>query len=431
VNGSALESVYNSVETLLGSTQTLIQVQLTDELVLLETNALRSVNSIVFPSGVDGSLNFTGTCNMTIVSSQLTRTITFQTCSATPNAYNCSLQVTETQQDLSGINQTLNQINQNITNINSELNQLQLEILNRSSIVSLNLNNNVKVYGPDVTWTNGTNIIVTATNASGIFLQRTGSSVNGFNNTFGQSTTSRHLNFGSSAYGTTVTSNNVNTLTVGVTSARDNVCVQIPNPTYVSVNAFTGFTSALILNTFLPANVAGGLGISCGPATFFTWFNTNCPGFPSSFFFPSSECTNFQGWLQQDFILDPATNWFKFRVPTTGGKIWTVQLDIFASITGDASINNANAITAGLVAPTSTPTSGNCNGPLVASFASTMNIVTAGSQSYYYYGEITFSTDDPEWVPGRLMFLCVYFTGPGVTLIPPSMMILPSLIRLA
>jgi hypothetical protein len=428
VNGSVLQTQFDDIETELGPLQTLIQVQLTNELVMLENNALRSVNSVVFPDVTrDSSINFTGSCNMTVDDTLGVNTITFRTCSTTPNAYNCSLQLTQTQDVLVGINQTLNQVISNITIINTELTQIQANINNASlGIVSLNAAG-VKVFGPHVTWTNGTNMQV-STNASGIYLSRTGG-IDGFSNTFNQSTTSRQVSFVSGSPGSAVvTSNNVNTVTVGVSSATDNMCVQFPKSSLVGINVFLGTVSPFLTNVWIPTNMQGGVLGLC-PSVFYSWFDTtNCPGFPQDFS-SGTGCTDFQGWFQEE--IPPSTKWLKFRVPTTAGKVWTIQLKILASITGDPSINNANAITAGLIDPTSFPLSVNCGGPLVGSFASSMNIVTNGAKSYYYYGEITFSTEDPEWVPGRIMYLCVYFSGPGASLSPPALTILPSLMRLA
>ena len=423
VNGSILETSYNQLETEVGSLQTLIQVQLTNELVMLENNALRSVNSVVFPSAGSNQIDFTGSCNMSVDTTG--RTITFRTCSATPNAYNCSLQLTETQQVLSGINQTLNEVIGNITVINTELLEIQGNIANVSSIVSLNLHSStsdVKVYGPDVELVNGTNVAVT-TNTSGIYVQRTGG-IDAFSNTFNQSTSARQVTFQGGSFNAFVTSNNVNTVTVSAASALDNVCTQEPNPVNVANNVFLmTISNPLTVDNWYPIRIQDNVfACTCNSFVFCSYFTTNCPGFPQNGSPP--DCVNFQGWLQDNSL--PGGSWIMFRVPTIG-KVYTVQLQIYASLDG----TNENAFTAGLINSIVTDPF-NCAGPLVGTFASSMNLVTAGVRSYYIGGEITFSTDDPEWAPGTVLYLCMYFSGPGTSLPNTNTMtVLPSLIRLA
>lgn len=423
VNGSILETSYNQLETEVGSLQTLIQVQLTNELVMLENNALRSVNSVVFPSAGSNQIDFTGSCNMSVDTTG--RTITFRTCSATPNAYNCSLQLTETQQVLSGINQTLNEVLGNITVINTELLEIQGNIANVSSIISLNLHSStsdVKVYGPDIQLVNGTNVAVT-TNTSGIYVQRTGG-IDAFSNTFNQSTSARQVTFQGGSFNAFVTTNNVNTVTVSAASALDNVCKQEPDPANVGNNVFLStIVNPLVVDNWYPIQIQGGvLFCECNGFVFCSYFTTNCPGFPQLGSPP--DCINYQGWLQDNTL--PGITWIRFRVPTIG-KVYTVQLQIYASLDG----TNANAFTVGLINSALTDPF-NCAGPVVGTFASSMNLVTTGVLSYYYSGEITFSTDDPEWAPGRVLYLCMYFSGPGTSLPNTNTMtVLPSLIRLA
>ena len=423
INGSILETSYNQLETEVGSLQTLIQVQLTNELVMLENNALRSVNSVVFPSGINNRIDFTGSCNMSV--DTVGRTITFRTCSATPNAYNCSLQVTQTQEVLSGINQTLNEVIGNITVINTELLEIQGNIANVSSIVSLNLHSStsdVKVYGPDVELVNGTNVAVT-TNTSGIYVQRTGG-IDAFSNTFNQSTSARQVTFQGGSFNAFVTSNNVNTVTVSAASALDNVCTQEPNPVNVANNVFLmTISNPLTVDNWYPIRIQDNVfACTCNSFVFCSYFTTNCPGFPQ--FGSPPDCINYQGWLQDNSL--PGGSWIRFRVPTIG-KVYTVQLQIYASLDG----TNENAFTAGLINSIVTDPF-NCAGPLVGTFASSMNLVTAGVRSYYIGGEITFSTDDPEWAPGTVLYLCMYFSGPGTSLPNTNTMtVLPSLIRLA
>lgn len=419
VNGSILENSYDQLETEVGSLQTLIQVQLTNELVMLENNALRSVNSVVFPSAGNNRIDFTGSCNMSV--DTVGRTITFRTCSATPNAYNCSLQVTQTQEVLSGINQTLNEVIGNITVINTELLEIQENIANVSSIVSLSLDG-VKVYGPDVELVNGTNVAVT-TNTSGIYVQRTGG-IDAFSNTFNQSTSALQVTFQGGSSNAFVTSNNVNTVTVSAASALDNICSQEPNPVNVANNVFLmTIFSPLTVNNWYPIRIQDNVfACTCNSIVFCSYFTTNCPGFPQNGSPP--DCVNFQGWLQDNSL--PGGSWIMFRVPTIG-KVYTVQLQIYASLDG----TNENAFTAGLINSIVTDPF-NCAGPLVGTFASSMNLVTAGVRSYYISGEITFSTDDPEWAPGTVLYLCMYFSGPGTSLPNTNTMtVLPSLIRLA
>lgn len=436
VNGSIMETAYNDLETEVSVAQQLIQVQLTNELIMLETNALRSVNGVVFPSS-DGlnRINFTGTCNMSVVTTG--QTISFQTCAPTPNAYNCSVQLEQIQAELAGINQTLTNVYTNYTSLVTQFNNTQLNIANLSALVSLKLNTPAAtIYGPNVTWTSGTNIAIT-TNATGIYVNRTGG-IDRLTNSFNQSTTSRHLVFQSGSSNVQVTTNNVNTVTVATASASDNSCVQYPNPSYIGINVFSSlFTNGFYTNVWYPAIIQGGVGLcyGCGPSIFCSYWNTdNCPGFAANFDPP--DCVNYQGWIQEPTAFPNTTDMYvKMRVPTVG-KVWVAQIKVLAALTANTDLNNVNALTFGLVDPTGAVSASTCNGNLIATAGSTVNLLpTTNSlvqRGYYYYGEITFSTEDPDFAPGSVFYLCMYFSGPGPNLPGTNaMIVVPSLLRLS
>lgn len=397
IDASILESELSMLQTQVNSLQTFVQVTLTTEIETINNNAIKTINTTQQP--LFNELVFSSICNMSVVGSG-GDTLTWKTCTGTPNAYNCNQQVAELTTLIENITQTQTYIYNQITNITNEIVYIQTTNIN-GTLKQITKTGVDPTFGPHAFFVNGSHTYVT-TNSSGIYVFRDDQVIDSLGGT-----TAADINIISGTPGLTATVTAPNQVTI--TSGSVSSCYQVPDFNTYGVNFFTSDASSSPIGQWKPVIVNGytfGSPLSCHSV-----FSNTC-GFSRSGSYPF--CSNNQGWNQLLTIFGGNPCYIFFQVPSDG-HTWSIQLKIFAALAPGTTYQDSTAVTFALVETPVTTTE--CQGALVATFASSMNVFTTtgtlATNAYYYYGEITFSNQDTIWTPGNVYYLCQFWSGPG------------------
>lgn len=429
VNGSALEQELNALQAQVNALQVLVQVTLDGEIVQLQTSAIQHINGVAASN--DAVEFFNGGCNLS-TSVLNAQTIQFDTCGPVPNAYTCDQQITQTQASVEAVQQAQQNLTQAIQVLEQYISTFDTSVIRR-------INQN---QGPHVVWQNSSTVQVRQVGPQTLDVT-TRNIIKRFTNALNVSTDANNVTITSGTSGVYV--NGTTNITISAASGLDNLCGQYPDPSITPI-FFTGVIGGNVVDTWRPVLLNGFIfGPSNSQCTctlrnasieYCTVFADNCPTFPKTG--DPTNCAGVQGWsaIQVQFGDVNSAYYLRFTVPNVG-TVWSIQMKIQGDLTPGVTLATSTIITFGLIdLGNNFPTSTLCNGPLVASFASSMTLVTTTpglptSRAYYYGGEITFSTQDVNWTPGNVYWVCYYFSGPSTLFFNAEQVFVePTLVRI-